>query len=178
MYLKHTDICSLVVIVLELISSVSVGEQQFHSCCYPRGRLYAFWDTYTYEEHSCIELKVSGFIYDLVNTLYWDQCKMFFSGQSYGINLTLIPFHERHRETEKRGLRNSYLANIKTVRMWVFNFEQNLPSETDSHSDGQHAPIGLPILQGIRRFYYHVHKSTPLGQTELDGFSSASYILY
>jgi len=40
-YLKHTDVYSLVVILLELISLVSVGEQ-FHSWCYAGRHLYPF----------------------------------------------------------------------------------------------------------------------------------------
>jgi hypothetical protein len=64
---------------------------------------------------------------------------------------------------------------IKTV---TDSIEKNLPSETDSHLDGQHAPMGMPSLEGIRRFYYNVHRSTPLGQIELDGLNSASYILH
>jgi hypothetical protein len=40
-YLKHTDIYSLVVILLEFISLVSVGEQ-FQSWCHAGRHLYPF----------------------------------------------------------------------------------------------------------------------------------------
>jgi len=76
-----------------------------------------------------MELKVTGFIYDLVNTLYWDKYRIFFIGQSYSFNF--------------------YSSSLKTERNWKVRPTEHLLSK---YKDSKYMSISISAETSFRNW--------------------------